>query len=250
MRIAFGRMPGPFPGCAFNLGDAPAALAKSGIKTRLCHHPPPSRAPLLQKGALLFPWCSLEGARQHPNRDFRESQLWHFGLCTGVSFRKAGKRGHRRTHRVAILLTQSTSAVINKPHLSIPCSRVPAALFKSQFPCFAQLLHTVATHKVHPTEPLTSPQNDEYICFTPLHKAMGSHQDLLQHSQVTMTSVLSPRRAGYPQQPSCSPRTAEQPRQQHRTTTSLCFSLIHQVYTCQTILRISLLENTNSGTSR
>lgn len=200
-----------------------------GGKTRLCHHPPPSfslgapcKVPgnaltgILGKGILA---SALPSERQQEEA--------------------AGKKNKKRA--VAILLIQSTSAVINKAHLSAPRCHGPPALFKSRFPCFAQPFHAAAT-------PRSIPQNHQHppkmmsVCVTPLHKAMGSHQDLLQHSPATKTSVLSPRRAGYPQQPSCSPGMSILAA---KATTSLCFSLLHQ-----TILRLGLLENTNSGTSR
>lgn len=223
MRIALGRIAGTIP--------------------RVCLHPGDARrqnTAVPSSSTFLFPWCPLQGARECPDRDFRER---HFGLCT--SFREAAGRGCRKKktkkRAVAILLIQSTSAVINKAHLSAPRCHGPPALFKSRFPCFAQPFHAAAT-------PRSIPQNHQHppkmmsVCVTPLHKAMGSHQDLLQHSPATKTSVLSPRRAGYPQQPSCSPGMSIPAA---KATTSLCFSLLHQ-----TILRLGLLENTNSGTSR
>lgn len=106
-------------------------------------------------------------------------------------------------------LQSLTNQICQFPLFPTKDSHVPSASFKEQFPCFAQLLHVVATRKALSTEPLTSPENYESIYFTPLRKATGSHQDLPQHSQVMITSVFSRSRAHYPHEPSCSPGRAE-----------------------------------------
>lgn len=74
MRIALGRIAGTIP--------------------RVCLHPGDARrqnTAVPSSSTFLFPWCPLQGARECPDRDFRER---HFGLCT--SFREAAGRGCRK----------------------------------------------------------------------------------------------------------------------------------------------------------
>lgn len=201
MRIALGRM-------RLHPGDAPAAKGGCAV---IPHLP---EALLWIKRALPIPWCPLEGAREDLDRDFRESWLWrwHF-LQKGSEKRMQEKQTNKKKGGVAILLTQSTSAVINKPHLPVPCSRFPLAL--SQF----ARLHTAATHRTADIPPK--------IMSVPALHLSTKPWDLLQPSQGDNDFSSEPQESWLPTAATLLPKDSKENSTGHQNHSASPWHIKH-----------------------